>query len=366
MISPRRSPPVVIVVVVVVIVIAAAAIACGKPPDAAVAKAAPAPIDVKLDEVTSQAVPRTLTLTGSVVADRSSEVAANVSGRVVVAAVERGQSVKAGDVLVRVDNLVASLSAEVATAQSKSADAQVDLATKECARTEALYQKGAITAADYDRQKTACTAQLFSAQAAKANVGLATKAAGDTSIRAPFDGVIGERYVNVGEYVQPSTKVASLMSIAPVRVSISVPESAVSMIKPDQVLAVQVSAYPDATFPAKVRFVAPALRANSRDLVVEAVCENKDKLLKPGMFATVRLNTGDEDRPTVPAGDVRHDGSASMVFIAKDGHAVETVIQPGQTTKDDRVPILGGLASGDQVIADPPATLKDGAAIAVK
>jgi RND family efflux transporter MFP subunit len=354
---------------VVAVALAAVVAACGKPPAEAAKKSAPTPpVHVRLDEVTTATVPRTLTLTGSVVADKQSEVAANVNGRVIVASVERGQSVKKGDVIAQVDSLAASFSADAANAQSKASDAQVDLAQKECARTEALFAKGAITQAEYDRQKTTCTSQVFAAQAAKASASLATKVQNDSFIRAPFNGVIGERYVNVGEYVQPQTRVASLLSIDPARIQISVPEAAVSLVKEGQILDVSVSAYPDRTFPATVKFVAPALRANSRDLLIEASADNKEGLLKPGMFATVKLAVGDDARPTIAAGSVRHEDTASMVFVVRDAgegqkRVDEVVVQPGQLTKDNRVPILGGLHDGDQVVLDPPSTLKDGALV---
>jgi membrane fusion protein, multidrug efflux system len=356
----NRTPAVALVVVI-------ALAACGKPPpdEGAKKNAPPPPVHVRLDSVTTANVPRTLTLTGSVVADKQSEVAANVNGRVVVANVERGQSVHRGDVIAQVDSLAASFSADAATAQSKASDAQVDLAQKECARNDALFAKQAITQAEYDRQKTTCTAQAFAAQAAKASASLATKVQSDSFIRAPFDGVIGERYVNVGEYVQPQTRVASLLSIDPARIQISVPEAAVSLVKQGQILDVNVSAYPDRTFPATVKFVAPALRANSRDLLIEASAENKGGLLKPGMFATVRLAVGDDARPTIAAGSVRHEDTASMVFVVHDGRADEVVVQPGQLTKENRVPILGGLKDGDQVVLDPPSTLKDGSSVVV-
>src|SRR5258705_9342479 len=95
---------------------------------------------------------------------------------------------------------------------------------------------------DMDRQKAQCTSQLFQANAARANADLAGKLAGDTVIRAPIDGIVGERYVNVGEYVQPNTKVASVFSIDPVRVNISVPERAVAQVAVGQKLDLTVTA----------------------------------------------------------------------------------------------------------------------------
>lgn len=261
-------------------------------PSVAAVKVETVPVEVKL-------MPRLLTLTGSVLADRQSDVAANVAGRIVSAPVERGQAVKQAQVLAIVDARAAGFSATAAHAQAQSADSQVTLAQSDCARADALLAKGALSKAEYDRQKTACTAQLYNATAARANADLATKLAGDTTIRAPFDGVVGERYVNVGEYVQAQSKVASVYRIDPARIQISVPEQAVALVKRDQTLAVRVGAYEDREFPATVRYVAPALRPTTRDLIVEAVAKNADSALRPGMFATVQLVIGEAEEPAV-------------------------------------------------------------------
>lgn len=194
------------------------------------------PVKVETSPVQVQKMPKYLTLTGSVLADRQSEIAANVSGRVTATYVERGMPVKAGQMIAVVDSKAASFQAAAAQAQSQAAQTQVALAKQECDRADTLFGQGALPRSEYDRLKTQCTAQLYQANAAQANADLAGKLAGDTIIRAPIDGIIGERYVNVGEYVQPPTRVASVFAIDPVRVSISVPEPAVALVKEGQQL----------------------------------------------------------------------------------------------------------------------------------
>lgn len=320
------------------------------------------PVRVETAAVERARMPRFLTLTGSVLADRQSDVAANVSGRVAATLVERGQPVKAGQVLAIVDSKAAGFSAQAATAQYRAAETQVHLAEQDCQRADALFSKGSISIAEHERLKTQCTAQLFQASAARANARLATKLAGDTVIRAPIDGVVGERTVNVGEYVQPPTRVASVFSIDPVRISISVPEPAVGRVRQGQQLDVQVSAWPEKTFPAEVRFVGPALRPTTRDLIVEAVAKNPTGELKPGMFATVRLLVGEEDEPTVPIDAVKEDGQVRRIFLARNGSAFEMVVRTG-VTKDGRVAVLEPLGLGELVIRNPPAGLRDGSSI---
>jgi membrane fusion protein, multidrug efflux system len=348
-------------------VAAAAALAgCGNRSESAEraqAPAAPSPA-VKVDTaaVEIRPMPRYLTLTGSVVADRQSEVAANVAGRILTAPIERGQAVRQVQVLAVVDARGAAFSASAAAAQSKVAEEQQRLAESDCGRADALWQKGAVSRQEYDRLKTQCAAQTFSASAAQANADLAKKQLGDTTIRAPFDGIVGERYVNVGEYVQAQTKVASLYRIDPVRIQVSVPEAATPLVKANDAITVHVAAWGDRAFAATVRYVAPALRPQTRDLLVEAVAGNKDGALRPGMFATVQLTVGQERQPTVPAAAVQVEGTTKRLFLARGGQAWEMVVRTG-ATQNGRVAVLEPLADGDRVIVEPPPGLHDGSSI---
>ena len=342
--------------------------ACKKPdsnPEAGATKPAPValpPVKVDTAEVQHQKMPKYLTLTGSIAADRQSDIAANVSGRVTNTYVERGMPVKAGQVIAVVDSRAAGFQAAAAVAQSQAAQTQVQLAKQDCERADTLFGQGAIAKSEFERLKTQCTAQLYQANAAQANADLANKVAGDTIIRAPFDGIVGERFVNVGEYVQPPTRVASLFSINPVRVTLSVPEPAVSLVKEGQELHLRVSSFPDRDFPATVRFVSPALRANTRDLIVEASAKNDDGSLRPNMFATARLSVGEDNQPTVPVGAIRADGTVKRMFLARNGQAFEVVVQTG-VEKEGRVAVMEPLQPGDKVIVSPPPGLQDGSSI---
>lgn len=331
------------------------------PPPTAKDPVALAPVKVKTAPIAHELMPRFLTLTGTVVADKQSEVAANVNGRITATYVEKGRPVKTGDVIAIVDSKAAGFSAEAAMAQSQAAETQVELAKQECARADTLFSQGAIAKSEHDRLKTQCSAQLFQANAARANANLAGKLAGDTVIRAPIDGVINDRYVNVGEYVNPPSRVASVYAMNPMRVSISVPEHAVGLIKEGQTLDMRVSAW-DRAFPATVKYVSPALRANTRDLIIEALVPNPDGALRSGMFATVLLLVGEEEQPTVPAEAIKAEGTTRRMFLARDGHAYELVVKTG-VKKDGRVAVLEPLTKEDKVIVDPPPGLRDGSLV---
>ncbi len=346
----------------VLLSVALAPTACKKAEEAPSTKpavAAVAPVTVQTAPVEVQNMPRLLTLTGSVIANRQSEIAANVPGRVVATAIERGQRVKQGEVLVQIDTGSTGFSAQASAAQAKLADAQSVQAKIDCSRAETLFSQGVIAKAEYDRQKTLCEVQELQANAARANAGMASRMLSDATIRAPFAGAIGERYVNVGEYVQPGTRIASVYVFDPVRVTISVPETAVALVREGQTLDVHVSAWPDRMFPAKVEYLSPALRQNTRDLIVEATAPNPDAALRPGMFATVQLAIGEESVPTVPEAAIVSEGTVRRVFFVRDGKAFEQVVRTG-VAKQGRVALLETLEAGARVILSPAAGIKDG------
>jgi len=340
---------------------------CSRPATAPAAASRPAElalpaVTVETAPVERQKMPRFLTLTGSITADKQSEVAANVGGRVTSTLVERGQAVKAGQIIAVVDSKAAGFSAEAAEAQRQAAESQVLLAGQDCKRADTLFKAGSLAQSEYDRMTTLCSAQRHQAEAARANANLASKLAGDTAIRAPIDGIIGERYVNVGEYVQPPTRVASVYAVNPVRAAISVPEGFVSQIQAGQTLELEVSAWPGRRFPATVKYLSPALRPATRDLLVEAVAANSDGALRPGMFATVKLLVGEEEQPTVPVAAIRTDGTVKRLFLARNGSAFELVVKTG-IARDGRIAVMEPLGPSDRVIVQPPPGLRDGVAI---
>ena len=320
------------------------------------------PVTVQTDAIVLQKMPKYLLFTGSVGADRQSDVAANVAGRVTSVYVERGMPVKQGQVIAVVDSRTAGLQVAAAVAQNQAAQTQLQFAKQDCERAEKLFSQAAISKTDFERLKTQCTSQLYQANATQANADLANKAASDTVIRSPFEGIIGEKFVNIGEFVQAPTRVASVFAINPVRVSLSVPESAVSLVKEGQSLMLGVSSWPGRDFPATVRFVSPALRPTTRDLIIEAQAANPDSALRPGMFATAKIEVGEAEQPTVPVAAIVADGTVKRMFLARAHQAFEMIVRTG-VTKDGRIAVFEPLTSADLVIVSPPPGLQDGASI---
>ena len=323
-----------------------------------VAKEEPA-LHVSTVTAGEQSVPEFLTLTGSLLADKESDIAADASGKVLSTKVERGQSVKQGELLATLDASAAALNARAMAAQEQFAKTQAEQAKTECDRSTQLFNSGAISKAELDRSMSQCSGTQWSVAAAAAQHGSAAKMVGDSAIRAPFSGVVGERYVNVGQYVQPSTRVVSLFAIDPLRLELSVPEANVALVHPDLPVDFRVSAFGDQVFTGKVRFISPNVRQESRDLVVEAVVPNGDGKLRPGMFATVRLRIGENPGVVIPLATVRKDLDPPRAYAVVQGHVEERVLQLGEEMADV-VAIGSGVKAGDALVLNPPKTIHDG------
>jgi membrane fusion protein (multidrug efflux system) len=341
------------------------AAACKKP-DGAEAQLTSAkaevPIKVQTASVVERPMPEHLVLTGTLRASQESEVAADAAGKVTATFVERGQRVRAGDTLAILDARGASINVSAANAQSQLAKAQLEQAQRECERVKSLKETGAISQAEYDRVTSQCQTTQWSAAAAQAQQQNAQKVVGDSVIRAPFAGVVGERYVNVGQYVQPSTRVVSLYTPDPLRLELTVPEANVGGLKQEQPVTFTVSAFGDTKFSGTVKFISPNVRPTTRDLVIEAFAPNADLRLRPGMFAVAKLETSEKPLPAVPSSAIVKRGEVSRAYAVIDKHVAERVVQTGGE-RDGNTAVLVGLKVGEVVVLSPGPDVRDGALV---
>ena len=326
---------------------------------------AEAAVAVSTVEVTTRQVAQTQALTGTLTPNRKSDVAADATGKVAAILVERGTLLPSGAAIARLDRRSASLVEEEAAAQAGAAKAQQTLAERECARADKLFADGAINGAEHDRALAQCAASRMQATAASARARLAGKNLGDAVVRAPFRGLVAERYVSEGEYVRPDTRVATLVEIDPLRLELSVPEAAVHILQKSAEVAFQVAAFPGQTFHGKIRYVGPAVRRQSRDLLVEAVVANPDRRLLPGMFATAQLVIGAGAQPVVPEAAVKHDSEVDRVFVVAGDRLEERLVALGPR-QSDGIAVLSGLRAGERVVACVTPELRDGARVHIR
>lgn len=364
------------------------------------AVAAPEPLAIEMATVASQPIARFIRVTGSLLADEQAEVSAESGGRIVATPIERGTRVEAGTVLVRVSPAEASAQLQEAEANAAqiearlglrpgvrfdpmivpdviNARASLDFAESEFTRMRSLLEQKVVSQSEFDQRRTQVeaarqqyqvaqntAAQSYrSLQAAKARLALAAKAVADTAVRAPFAGIVAERLVSVGDYVTRGTRVATIVKIDPMRVELTIPEQAVSLVTVGQPVRLTVDAYPDEVFDATVRFVSPSLRADQRALTVEAIAPNRSGRLKPGLFASASIQQP-VSAPALflPVTAVETVSGTSRVYVITDGVAAERIVTTGDRV-GDRIEITSGVAAGDVVAADPKGRVTDGAPV---
>lgn len=374
----------------------------------------PSAVDVTTASAIVRELPRFFEATGSLTGDEQTDVAPSVAGKVVAIGVDLGSYVKRGQMIVRLDDVDAKLRVQQAVAQveqSKAALRQaeekvgvrpgqsfdpnkipevanarvaLDLAEKNLRRAEKLIESGDVSKSVYDQQRAqrdqlkqvyesslSLARQNFAAVAtARANVanaesqlGLARRSLSYALVFSPIDGFVTERTADLGEYVSPTTKVATIVRINPLRVRIDIPEQAIPAVTVGQSVSVTTSAWPDKNFSGRIARISPNVTPTSRTMTVEAEIENGSGALKPGQFATVRiLQSRAQAAVLVPARAVRTESGVSRVFVIKDGRAQERQVQLGQS-EGDLVEIKGGVAADEVVATSNIEQLSDGMAV---
>ena len=370
-------------------------------------------------EVTSAAaikrdLPRFFEATGSLAGDQQTDVAPQTSGKVAAVGVEIGSPVRRGQMLVKLDDAELNLRVEQAATQVEQAKAAVrqaeekiglkpgqtfdpnrvsevaaakvalDLAQKNLVRAEKLIESGDVSRSFYDEQRArrdqlkeqydVALAQARQNYAgvdvartnvanAQSQLALARKNLSYALIVSPIDGFVSERTADLGEYVSPQQKVATVVRTNPLRIRIDIPEQAIPAVKVGQSVSVTTSAWPDKNFAGRVARIAPNVSAESRTLTVEAEVDNSGGALKPGQFATVRiLQERAEPAVLVPARAIVTEAGVSRLFVIKDGHAEQRVIQTGQT-EGDLIEVKSGITADEQVATSGLERLSDGVAV---
>lgn len=367
------------------------------------AEEAPKPIAVSLVTAEERSLPTTLDVTGTLTADAQTDIASEIEQRVVEVLVERGQFVNAGQVVARMDDQDAKNQlheAEATEAQIRErlglvngqtfdplktpevqqARATMDRAEADYKRFAQLLDEGAVSRAEHDLRRADYLAakaqyettvnqmrQLYqSLLAQKVRVAMGRKAVEDTVIRAPFSGVIAEKAANVGRYTKKGDRIATILRIDPLRIELTIPEGAVAAVRKGQKVSFAVQSYPDRRFEGTIAYVGPAVRTESRALVVEAIVPNPKGLLQPGLFATAHIELP-AARPSVmvPAAAVKNEGGVFKLFVAKNDMAEVRIVQTGREAGGS-VEILRGLSAGERVVSPQANGLSDGAAIAAQ
>lgn len=375
---------------VVIAVAAGASIGCKN--------AAPPPrerqaINVKATKVRRMAVQRQVDLSGTLLAIDQARVSAEAAGVIRDVPVQIGSAVAAGSPLVVLDKREYQLALDRAESALRQTRAQLgmsgplgdsdalpadeDIASVRNAyatyldakasadRTGALAKKGIVSPSEQQASDTklkvaeaawhsavdTARGQKALLQDRRASYTLAAKKLADTTVRAPFAGIVSDRPVQVGEYISERTPVATVVRISPLKIRTGVQEKFAGVIKAGQDVQFRVESYGDTLFTGKVAYVSPSLDQVMRTFTVEALVENKDQRLKPGFFAKgVIFTNKDEGVLAVPDTAVSTLAGVSSVYVIKENRITQTNVTLG-VRQGDLWEIVEGL-KGDEQLAD--------------
>jgi membrane fusion protein, multidrug efflux system len=294
------------------------------------------PVVVEASNVTTQAWQEAIQTVGSLAANQGIVIKPEANGRITAIYFHSGEIVKAGDPLLQ-------LNPDLLKAKLAATKAQTDLSTADYQRALTLYKQKVFAKADLD--KALANYRANQAQQAEAQAALA-----QTLIRAPFNGRIGLRLVDLGDYVDPSRAIASLEAIDPLRVDFSIPGSDISKITLGAKVIVHSSAYPERAFIATVYAIDAQIDPDTRSLGVRASLANKQQRLLPGAFVDVSLQVAQpQPLATVPETAVNSDESGSYVYRIIHHHAIKTPVTI-RFQQDGKIG-LTGLQAGETIIS---------------
>ncbi len=301
-------------------------------------------------EVRSAPLTERLATTGTLRANEQIAITTELSGKVAAIRFREGAAVRKGDVLLEID------ANEIET-QRKRAFHRAELARKREARERRLLEDGLISSQEYDFART-------DLDVLETELALVDARLEKTSVRAPFGGIVGLRFISPGAYVTPQTRIASLQDLDPMKVDFAVPERYASRVKIGQRVEIKVAGLKK-PFEAAIYAIEPAVEASTRSLVVRARFPNPLGTLRPGAFADVSvIITEVPEALTVPSVAVIPELGGKKVFVVEEGVVAARSVETGIRTEKE-LEITSGLKAGDRVVIRGLEAISHGSAVEV-
>jgi len=295
---------------------------------------------------------------GSLRAAKGADLAFDVGGLVSTVAVKSGEEVKQGQLLI-------ALNADEFVAQRRQLEANAVLLKTNLERARQQLAYNGISRAEFDSAEA-------SYKAAQAGIGQQQALIEKRQLRAPFDGRLGIISLNPGSYVNAGDVIVTLQQIDPILVDLNVPQMNLADIEVGQPVVLALGAYSDHPFLGEINAISPKLDPATRNVQVEASVPNPDRLLKPGMFADVAIQVGQqEERLTLPQTAITFNPYGETVFLVKPSNKKDEKGQPTLpvaqsvfvTTgakRGDQVAVLTGIQEGDEVVTSGQLKIKNG------
>lgn len=286
---------------------------------------------------------------GTVLADASARLRAEEPGQIVQLHFDDGQQVVKGDPLF-------SIEATVLEAEVNEARAVVEQSEAAYNRAKELIENRLISASDFDTARAnynVAVARLMSSETRLSK----------TVVRAPFDGTVGLRMINVGDYATVGQELVDVVRLDPLRLDFNVPETLLAHVKPRQKIDVSVGPYPGELFEGVITAIAPAIDVAGHSVAIRARLPNPELKLRPGLFAQVSVTMNvNPDALLVPEQAIWPIGQDKTIFVVVDGKAAQRTVEIG-ARQNSQVEVVSGLSAGDEVVTAGQLKIFDGAPV---
>jgi membrane fusion protein (multidrug efflux system) len=331
--------------------------ACGKP-DAA-ASEAPPEVTVQIGPEAMSIATRTALssgpiLSGSLVAERTAQIRAEVSGSIVQVFMDPGARVAKGTSLAKIDDRAINDLYLSARSGLTAAQTSADIAARELSRADALQKAGAISDRDLENARRGELSARSMLDDAKARLASAQKQLDATNVLAPYSGIVSERFVNAGDVVVPGAPLMNIVDPATMRLEAAVPAEQLSEVRVGAPVRFSVTGYPGRTFEGRISSINPSADPQTRQVRLFVRIPNAGNQLVAGLFAEGRVANDSREALTVPELAVDLRGLTPVVLRLKNGRTEKVEVTLG--AKDEaleRVEITAGLTAGDTLLVGP-------------
>jgi len=325
---------------------------CGKKQGAGAPSPSAMAAVVVAAEAKAESLAETLAVVGTLTPNESIEVKSEIDGTVEGDAFHEGQTVKKGELLVRLDETKYN-------AVLTQAEANLQLSRATFDRTKQLVDDKTLSAQEYDQASATFHVN-------EATVALRKRELKDARIIAPFSGMLGARFISPGQVISKNTTLTWLVDLDTLKAEFNVPERFISEVKIGQQIEVRVAAYPKERFKGEVYFLAPQVDVNTRTLLIKARVPNPERKLRPGMFANLDLALELRERAIViPESALLSMGERTAVYvIGADNTARLRPVTVG-LRMPNQIEILTGLKVGEKVVTEGLQKVRPGGAVKI-
>jgi membrane fusion protein (multidrug efflux system) len=306
-------------------------------------------VTVETAEVTVSELETSVMAIGTLIAEASATLRAEVPGQIIGVHFQEGQPLEKGARLFSVE-------ATILEAEVNEARANVSRSESALRRAQELYEKQLISGTDYDAARANYDVDVARLRSSTARLS-------KTVIRAPFDGFAGLRRINIGDYATIGQELVDVVQLDPLRVDFSIPETLLSKVRQGLTIEVTADAYPDEIFSGEITALAPKSDVAGHSLEVRANLPNGALKLRPGLFVRVNVSLGiNPDAIVIPEQAIWPIGQAKTVYVVVDGKAQQRIVKVGER-KPGAVEIIEGLAAGEIIVTAGQMKLFDGAVV---